>query len=88
MPNKDAAVKSLRQSKVRAERNRKVLSDIDAVIRKTRKAIVAKDLAKAKEWMLQAVKRLDKAAQSGLVKKNTAARKKSRLAAALRTSKA
>jgi small subunit ribosomal protein S20 len=83
MPNKDAAIKSLRQNKKRADRNSKNISDVDAVIRKTRLALASGDAKKATEWLRQAIKQIDKAAQRGSLKKNTAARKKSRLSAAV-----
>lgn len=83
MPIKKAAAKALRQSKKGAARNSKVSSDIEALTRKTRKAIAAKDQAKALEWLRQVSKRIDKGVQNGVLKKNTAARKKSRLAQAV-----
>ncbi|MFA6410302.1 MAG: 30S ribosomal protein S20 [Candidatus Buchananbacteria bacterium] len=83
MPVKKAAFKDLRQNQRRAERNKKIRSDIEALIRKVRKSITAKDQAKAVEWLKEAIKKLDKAVARNVVKKNTAARKKSRLAKAV-----
>lgn len=83
MPIKPAAFKALRQSERRAERNSKVKSDVVALVRKVRKAIAAKDAAKAQDWLKQAIKKIDRAAQKGVLKKNNAARKKSRLARAV-----
>lgn len=83
MPVKKAAFKDLRQSKKKAVRNTKVKSDITALIRKIRKSIVAKDQTKAADWLKQVIKKIDKAVQNGVLKKNTAARKKSRLATAV-----
>lgn len=79
MPVKKAAFKDLRQSKVRAQRNKKVKEDLHYLIKKSRKLLEANDLTAAKEWIAKATKALDKAAQKGIIKKNTAARKKSRL---------
>jgi small subunit ribosomal protein S20 len=79
MPTKNSAFKSLRQSKKRHERNKKIKSDITALVRKVRKAASLKDQSKSSEWLKQAVKKIDKASQKGILKKNTAARKKSRL---------
>ncbi len=79
MPTKNSAFKSLRQSKKRHERNKKIKSDITALVRKVRKAVSLKDQSKSSEWLKQAVKKIDKASQKGILKKNTAARKKSRL---------
>ncbi len=83
MPVKKAAFKALRQSTKRAAHNRKIKSDIAALVRKVRKSIEVKDSAAAQQWLLQAVKKFDKASQKGLIKKNTAARKKSRLSKAV-----
>lgn len=83
MPVKKAAFKDLRQSKKKADRNTKVKSDITALVRRVRKSIDAKDKTKATDWMKQAIKKIDKAVQNGVLKKNTAARKKSRLAIAV-----
>jgi len=38
-----------------------------------------KDAAAAKEALLEMIKRIDSAARKGIIKKNTAARKKSRM---------
>ncbi|MBN1779294.1 MAG: 30S ribosomal protein S20 [Candidatus Buchananbacteria bacterium] len=80
MPIKKAAEKALRQSTKRANKNKKIDSDIDALVRKVKKAIAAGDQAKASEFLKQAIKKIDKAQQKSALKKNTAARKKSRLA--------
>lgn len=44
------------------------------------KAILAKDVIGAEKLLQQAYKAIDKAMKTGVIKKNTAARKKSRLA--------
>ena len=79
MPVRKAAIKDLRQNKKRAEHNRKIKSDIVALTRKMRRAITAKDAAKAGDWSQQVIKKLDKAAARKVIAKNTAARTKSRL---------
>jgi len=79
MPVKPAAFKDLRKSKKRAELNKKIKSDIQALTRKVRKAVSAQDADKAIDWLKQLIKKIDKAAQKKVVKKNTAARNKSRL---------
>lgn len=84
MPVKKSAFKALRQDKRRAVRNKKIKSDLVALIRKVRKSIEAKDGTKASEWLNQTIKKIDKAAQIGVLKKNTAARKKSRLVKAVK----
>ena len=53
--------------------------------RMTRKAIEAGDANKAAELSKDVIKSVDKAVQNGVMKKNTASRIKSRLAAKLKT---
>src|SRR3989338_1569006 len=79
MPVKQAAFKDLRQSHARALRNKKVVSDVTALIRRIRKVVAGKDQNKATELLRQVIKKIDKAVQKGVIKKNTAARKKPRL---------
>lgn len=51
------------------------------------KALAAKDVASAQILLSAAYKAIDKAAKRGVIKGNTAARKKSRLAAAIKRAK-
>ncbi|MEI8360716.1 MAG: 30S ribosomal protein S20 [bacterium] len=78
MPNRKAAIKDLRTSARRTERNKKIKDNLKTVIKKSLKAIEAKDVT-AKELVIKASKAIDKAAKTGLIKKNTASRRKSRL---------
>lgn len=78
MPNIQSAKKELRKSATRNLRNTKIKDNVKNLIKKSRKAIAGKD-AKAKELVAQTMKALDKAAQKGVIKKNTSDRKKSRL---------
>ena len=79
MPIKRSAAKALRQSKKRAERNKKVKANIDWLKRQFLKAIAAKKKKEATGFYTKLQKALDKAVQKGVFKKNTAARSKSRL---------
>lgn len=79
MPIKKAAFKALRQSKKRALRNRRVKEELKRSIRASRKLIEAKKVEEAKTAILKSIKLLDRAVSKGVIKKNTAARKKSRL---------
>lgn len=79
MPIKKSAFKTLRQSKKRALKNAKIKSDLRALLRRSRQAIQAKKIEEAQDLVKKTLKALDKAAQKGVIKKNTAARKKSRL---------
>ena len=79
MPIKEASKKDLRKSKKRAARNKKVTIAAKVLIKKARKAIVAQEKETALELINKTIKTVDKAAQKGIIKKNTAARAKSRL---------
>jgi len=78
MPIMKSAKKELRKSKKRHERNQATMDNLKKLVKQSRKAIAAKD-AKAKELVASTLKALDKAAQKGIIKKNTRNRKKSRL---------
>jgi len=78
MPKLQSAKKELRKSEKRKIHNQKLKENLKDVVKKTKKSIDAKD-TKAKEFLAQALKALDKAAQKKIIKKNTSNRKKSRL---------
>lgn len=80
MPNLDNAKKALRQSVKRASRNKKHTSEIDNLSRNFRKALEAGNVDEAKKLIATLYKQLDKAVSKKAVKKNTAARTKSRMA--------
>ena len=75
MPIIKSAVKRMRQTAKRRERNVGIKKDIKGAV----KAFVAEPSAKN---LSKAQSELDKAVKKGLIKKNTAARRKSSLAAA------
>jgi len=88
MPIKKSAKKELRKNIKRHIRNKRIKDNLKSLIKKSRKAIEAKD-NQAKELVARTLKVLDKAAQKGIIKKNTRDRKKSRLHQRLnKTSKA
>lgn len=77
MANIKSQIKRNRQNEKRRERNKSVRSEIRTRVRKTvQLAEAGEDTTEA---LRLAVKRLDKAAKAGVVHKNAAARKKSRL---------
>jgi len=76
MPNKDNAKKALRQAKKRALLNLTYKEKFRDAIKKTVKATTKADATKL---VSVAQKALDKAAKHGVIKKNTAARRLSRL---------
>jgi len=79
MPIKKAGIKDLRQAKKRTERNLQIKKDLKYLLKKTLKAVEENKIDEAKELAKKASKALDKAAQKNVIKKNTAARRKSRL---------
>ena len=84
MPIKKSAFKALRQAKKRETRNKKIKMNLEYQERQFRKALALNDLEKAKEIYQVLQKALDKAAGKGIIKKNKAARKKSRLSSKIR----
>jgi small subunit ribosomal protein S20 len=79
MPIKKAAKKYMRVTAKNTLRNKIVTGVVKSAIKKTREAVAEGKLSEAQEWLKKASKSLDKAAQKNVIKKNTAARKKSRL---------
>ncbi|MCD6402429.1 30S ribosomal protein S20 [bacterium] len=86
MPVTKSAKKALRQSQKRRIRNLKRKIKIKEVLKKIERFLAEKKIKEAKNLLPQAYKLLDKAAKVGLIKKNTAARKKSRIAKAVKRS--
>ena len=78
MPNIKSAKKELRKSDKRHKANVAIKKNVNELIKKSSKAIVAKDNV-AKETVVKTIKAIDKMAKKGLIKKNTASRRKSRL---------
>ena len=80
MPIKQHSKKALRQNIKRAARNMKVREDIKTLLKKIRKAVdIKQDKTKIEAMIKDVQKKLDKAAQKKIFKKNTVARKLSRL---------
>ncbi len=79
MPIKHAAFKALRQSKKRRIKNVKVKKDLVTAVKDGRRLTGEGKAAEAKTAVLKAIKLIDRAASNGIIKKNNAARKKSRL---------
>lgn len=78
MPNKDAAIKSLRKNIKRQIQNNLVKTKTKDLIKKAKKQIEAKDVAVKTEFS-KVVQAIDKMTKKGIIKKNNASRKKSRL---------
>jgi small subunit ribosomal protein S20 len=79
MPIKESAKKYMRVTERKTARNKIVKGTFKGAIKKTREAVKAGLIDDAQKWLKTAIKSLDKAAQKKILKKNTAARKKSRL---------
>ncbi len=71
--------KRIRQDRVRAARNRAIRSEIRTRTRRIREAVEAGESATAEEGLRAVQKRLDQAVAKGVIKKNTASRRKSKL---------
>jgi small subunit ribosomal protein S20 len=78
MPNKKSAAKELRKAVKRNAANKKVSDKLKNAVKSSLKLIKAGD-KKIKEDFTKTIKAIDKAAKKGVIKKNTASRKKSRL---------
>ncbi|MFQ6049732.1 MAG: 30S ribosomal protein S20 [Candidatus Paceibacterales bacterium] len=83
MPITKSAKKALRQSKRRRVRNLQKMRKMKSLLKEVKNLISQKKTKEAKKLMPQVYKILDKAAKTGLIKKNTAARKKSRITKAI-----
>ena len=80
MPITSSAKKALRASKDKAIYNAKRKDAISDVTKKFKKLVLAKNIKEAEALLPTAFKAIDKAWKTNLIHKNTAARKKSRLA--------
>ena len=79
MPITKSAKKALRQNIRRRKRNLIYKNKIKDLIKKVKILVGAKKTKEAKELLPQIYKALDKSAKKGIIKKNTASRRKSRI---------
>ena len=79
MANTYTALKRMRQTERRTEINRKSKSRLRHQIRAMRRALAGKDANAAAALLPQTFSMIDRSAKAGLIRKNTAARYKSRL---------
>jgi small subunit ribosomal protein S20 len=79
LANTQSAVKRIRRSERRRRINQVHRSRARTYVKRTRMLIAAGQIEEAEAAAQQAVSSLDKAAQKGIIHKNTAARSKSRL---------
>jgi len=81
MPITNSAKKALRQNSKRRKINSVKKRKIKNLIKEARALVSQNKTDEAKKLLPKIYKILDKTAKSGLIKKNTASRKKSRIAA-------
>jgi small subunit ribosomal protein S20 len=79
VPNTRSAIKRVRSSGRKRERNLMFRSRARTAVKKARALIDQGQLDEAREAVRQAITTLDKAAEKGIIHKNNVARRKSRL---------
>lgn len=87
MPNTASASKRLRQAKVRQARNKAIKTSMKTQIKKVLTLVQDGEVEKAEVEYKLAAKKLDRAGAKGVIHKNAAGRKKSRLQHAIKTAK-
>jgi len=86
MPQKRSASKEIRKAKKRHLRNIGISSELKTVIKKFNLLLSEKKFTQAKEFLRVVSSKLSRAATKGIIHKNTASRKISRLSKLLRLS--
>jgi small subunit ribosomal protein S20 len=79
MANTRSALKRMRQSEKRRIRNIAVRTGVRTAVKTTRTALAGSQVEDARASLARAIQLLDKAVTKGVVHRNAAARKKSRL---------
>ncbi|EGO63294.1 30S ribosomal protein S20 [Acetonema longum] len=80
MPNIKSSERSVITDALRRSRNTSTKSEVRTVVRKTAESVQGGNKATAENLLVAAYKTIDKAVAKGVIHKNAAARKKSRLA--------
>lgn len=83
MPITKQVIKRVKQAKVRSERNRHYNSHMKSMIKLVLGLAQSNDADKATKMFPKAVSAIDTCAKKNIIHKNTAARKKARLARAI-----
>ncbi|MCL5010917.1 MAG: 30S ribosomal protein S20 [Patescibacteria group bacterium] len=83
MPITKSAKKALRQSVRRKQKNLQKKKKMKTLLKEARDLIGQKKTEEARKLLPQIYKALDKTAKTGVIKKNAASRKKSRITKAL-----
>lgn len=84
MPITQSAKKALRSSDKKRVVNSRRKKTVEVAVKNVKKLVAKGEKKAAVEALSLAYKALDKAAKAGLIKKNAASRKKSRLSAAIK----
>lgn len=79
MANIKSAIKRMRQNPKRRLRNRYYVGRARTFIKGARESIETGNVDEAREAAMKAIRALDKAAEKGVIHKNNASRRKSRL---------
>lgn len=87
MANIKSAIKRAKITKTKTFRNRIIMSNMKTMIKKFEQALADGDLETAKNLYPLAVKQIDAAATKGTIHRNSANRKKSKLAILLNQSR-
>ena len=80
MANIKSQIKRVKTNEKARLRNKSVKSELKTYVRRTREAIAAGDKAAAEESLNAASRKLDKAVSKGVIHRNQAANRKSKLA--------
>ena len=74
-----SAKKAIRQTKRRRARNLVYITKLKSLVKEARELVLQKKVKEAKALLPKVYQILDKSAKAGIIKKNTASRKKSRI---------
>ena len=85
MPNIKSAIKRVSVIEKKTLQNNMIKSEYKTAVRKFEAAVTEGNKAEAEELLKLATKKIDGACSKGVIKKNTASRKKSNLAKKLNT---
>lgn len=80
MPNIKSAMKRVKVIEKKTMRNNMIKSGYRTAVKKFEQALESGNVEEAKTLFSEATKKIDQACTKGVIKKNTAARKKSNLA--------
>ena len=84
MPQRKTKIKSMHLDKIRRLRNRRIKAELKKTIKAYSQLVSAKKMEEARAELKKVFSKLDKAAKKGIIHKNTAARRKSRLSLKLK----